>query len=62
MFKSIKANPANAQKIFFLFVSKGLLSKHVPVTAIDSMQFFKGSAYYCTELLHRTKWNGEEKA
>ena len=49
MFNGIRTNPANAQKIFFLFVSKGLLSKHVAVTAVDSMQFFKGSAYYCTE-------------
>jgi hypothetical protein len=49
MFKGIRSNPANAQKIFFLFVSKGLLSKNVAVTAIDSMRCFKVSAYYCTE-------------
>jgi len=49
MFKEIRPNPANAQKIFFLFVSKNLLTKHIAVTAIDSMQFFKESEYYCTE-------------
>jgi hypothetical protein len=42
--KEIRPNPANAKIIFFLFVSKGLLSKHVAVTAIDSMQVFKSRA------------------
>jgi hypothetical protein len=58
MFKGIRPNPASAQKIFFPFVRKGLLSKHVVVTA---MQFFKSSAYYCTER-NGTERNGKEKA
>jgi hypothetical protein len=55
MLKGIRPNPANTKKIYFLFVIKGLLTKYVSVTEIDSMQFFKDSAQ------HYTEPNGTEK-
>jgi hypothetical protein len=57
MFKGIRPNPANAQKIFFPFASKGLLSKHDAVNCNRVNAVFQGQCV----ILHRTERNGTEK-